>query len=42
MSLNWPKSLYGVTAVQLSRKFEVLDRLKDMITGRGESYVEGI
>jgi len=29
-------------AVQLGGEFEVLDRLKDVITGCGESYIEGI
>jgi len=32
---------HGV-AVQLGGKFKVLDRLKDMITGCGESYIKGV
>jgi len=28
--------------VRLSRKFEVMNRLKDVVTGCGESYVEGV
>jgi len=35
------KFRHGVI-VQLGREFEVPDRLKDVITGRGKSYIEGV
>jgi len=35
------KFRHGV-AVRLSREFEVTDRLKDVVTSCGESYVKGI
>jgi len=35
------KFRYGV-AVRLGREFKVPDRLKDVITGRSESYIESV
>jgi len=35
------KFRHGI-AVRFSREFKVTDRLKDVVTGCGESYVEGI